>query len=196
MEPELGRRERKKAATRSHIAEVALNLFMEHGYDQVGMRDVARAADVAVTTVFTHFSSKEALFFDADEHHEERVVGAVTGRPPDQALLEALRAEVLSSAQWCASPQSRAFWALVDGSASLRGYAAQMWARHEQALTAAIAADPQAPSSLTACRALARFTLDVYSLAREAEDPTAAVDEAFDLIAHGFAAEHRAAGRT
>ncbi|SED89177.1 DNA-binding transcriptional regulator, AcrR family [Streptomyces misionensis] len=154
-----------KAATRNHIAEVALRLFTEHGYDKVGMRDVAEEADVAVTTVFAHFASKEALVFDQDEHHEERLVGAVANRSPDQSLLNALRAEVLNAVRWFSTPKSISFWTLVESSAALRGYASQMQARHEQALVSAIASDPEAPASATACRALARFTLDAYSLA-------------------------------
>ncbi|WP_326595926.1 TetR/AcrR family transcriptional regulator [Streptomyces sp. NBC_01803] len=192
MDPKVGRRERKKAATRNHIAEVALRLFVEHGYDEVGMRDVAREADVAVTTVFSHFASKEALVFDQDEHHEERLVGAVANRSPDQPLLNALRAEALNAARWFSTPKSISFWALVESSATLRGYASHMQARHEQALVSAIASDPEAPTSATACRALARFTLDAYSLARDAENPLAAVEEIFHLIEPGFAP---AAGR-
>ncbi|EWC60264.1 Transcriptional regulator, TetR family [Actinokineospora spheciospongiae] len=195
MDSQVGRRERKKAATRSHIAEVALRLFAEHGYDEVGLRDVAREADVAVTTVFAHFSSKEALVFDEDETHEEQLVGAVVNRSADQSLLDALRAQALHSAQWFRTPKSTTFWALVESSAALRGYAAHMRARHEQALVAAIAADPQAPASAIACRALARFALDVHSLARDAQDPTAAVEESFDLIEHGFASAIGRGGR-
>ncbi|WP_240999821.1 helix-turn-helix domain-containing protein, partial [Streptomyces sp. Tu 4128] len=56
-----GRRERKKAATRQKIADTAMGLFLERGYDKVGIRDVAAEADVAVTTLFSHFASKEAL---------------------------------------------------------------------------------------------------------------------------------------
>ncbi|MFZ3555886.1 hypothetical protein [Streptomyces sp. BH055] len=116
-----------------------------------------------MTTVLAHFASKEALVFDQDEHHEEGLVGAVVNRNSDQSLLNALR-----------------------------GYASHMQARHEQALVSAIASDPEAPMSATACRALARFTLDAYSLARDAENPLAAVEETFDLIEPGFAP---AAGR-
>ncbi|MGY5138836.1 TetR/AcrR family transcriptional regulator, partial [Streptomyces nigrescens] len=62
----MGRRERKKAATRQALADAALRLFLERGYDQVSIRDIAEAADVSTTTLFKHFPGKEALVFDAD----------------------------------------------------------------------------------------------------------------------------------
>jgi AcrR family transcriptional regulator len=59
-----GRRERKKRQTRQAISDVATGLFLERGFDAVTVADVAKAADVAVQTVFNHFPTKEDLFFD------------------------------------------------------------------------------------------------------------------------------------
>jgi AcrR family transcriptional regulator len=65
METEaLGRRERKKLQTRQLISDVATELFIERGFDHVTVAEVAKAADVAVQTVFNHFPAKEDLFFD------------------------------------------------------------------------------------------------------------------------------------
>ena len=61
---ETGRRERKKQQTRQAISDVATTLFLERGFDSVTVAEVARAADVAVQTVFNHFPAKEDLFFD------------------------------------------------------------------------------------------------------------------------------------
>jgi AcrR family transcriptional regulator len=61
-----GRRERKKQQTRHAISDVATALFLERGFDAVTVAEVARAADVAVQTVFNHFPTKEDLFFDED----------------------------------------------------------------------------------------------------------------------------------
>ena len=58
------RRARKKAQTRALIRDTARRLFAERGFEAVTTADVAAAADVAVQTVFNHFSSKEELFFD------------------------------------------------------------------------------------------------------------------------------------
>ncbi|GAA4602333.1 TetR/AcrR family transcriptional regulator [Actinoallomurus liliacearum] len=178
----LGRRERKKAATRQKIADAALRLFLERGYDAVGIRDVAAEADVAVTTLFSHFASKEALVFEQDEDFEQRLTRAVTGRAPHESLIPALRREIQALVRHCTADSAAPIWRMIDGSPALREYEESMRLRHAESLATAIAADPDLPQSTTACRTIARFAIDAYSLAREAADPEAAVDEIFLMI--------------
>ncbi|TDD35810.1 TetR/AcrR family transcriptional regulator [Saccharopolyspora elongata] len=177
-----GRRERKKAATRQKIADTALRLFLERGYDAVGIRDVAAEADVAVTTLFSHFASKEALVFEQDENFEQRLTQAVTGRAPHEPLIPALRREIQALVRHCTADSAAPIWRMVDESPALREYEESMRLRHAESLATAIAADPDLPLTTTACRTIARFVIDAYSLAREAADPEAAVDEIFRMI--------------
>ncbi|MEU9520197.1 TetR family transcriptional regulator [Streptomyces sp. NPDC048224] len=177
-----GRRERKKAATRQKIADTALRLFLERGYDAVGIRDVAAEADVAVTTVFSHFASKEALVFEQDEDFEQRLTRAVTDRAPDEPIVPALRREILALVRHCTADGAAPVWRMIDASDALRRYDESMRLRHADALARAIAAEPGLTRSETAARTLARFAIDAYSLAREAPDPEAALDEIFPMI--------------
>ncbi|MFE2447809.1 TetR/AcrR family transcriptional regulator [Streptomyces sp. NPDC021218] len=177
-----GRRERKKAATRQKIADTALRLFLEHGYDTVGIRDVAAEADVAVTTLFSHFASKEALVFEQDENFEQRLTQAVTGRAPHEPLIPALHREIQALVRHCTAASAAPIWHMIDTSPALRRYEESMRLRHAESLATAIAADPDLTQTTTACRAIARFAIDAFSLAREAADPQAAVDETFRMI--------------
>lgn len=177
-----GRRERKKAATRQKIAETALRLFLERGYDAVGIREVAAAADVAVTTLFAHFASKEALVFEQDEDFERRLVQAVTGRSSRAALVPALRVEVQALVRHCSGEDAAPVWRMIDGSPALRQFEESMRLRHAESLAAAIAADLDVPVTNTACRSIARFVIDAWSLARASADPEAALDEIFPMI--------------
>ncbi|MET9065941.1 TetR/AcrR family transcriptional regulator [Streptosporangium sandarakinum] len=177
-----GRRERKKAATRQKIADAALRLFLERGYDAVGIRDVAAEADVAVTTLFSHFASKEALVFDQDEDFEQRLTRAVTGRAPHEPLIPALRREIQALVRHCTADGVAPIWEMIDETPALREYEKSMRLRHAESLATAIAADLDLPRTATACRAIARFAIDAYSLAREAADPEAALDEIFRMI--------------
>lgn len=93
-----GRRERKKRQTRELIAKTALRLFAERGYDEVTVAEVAAAADVAVTTVFNYFKTKEDLFFGAFTPPTEILATRLHARRPavspaevvQELLLEAL----------------------------------------------------------------------------------------------------------
>jgi TetR/AcrR family transcriptional regulator, cholesterol catabolism regulator len=60
----LGRRERKKRATRDRIIECAVALFAARGYDSTTMEDIGECADVARATVFNYFSRKEDIIFE------------------------------------------------------------------------------------------------------------------------------------
>ncbi|SFY43753.1 TetR/AcrR family transcriptional regulator (plasmid) [Streptomyces atratus] len=177
-----GRRERKKAATRQKIADTALRLFLERGYDAVGIREVAAEADVAVTTLFSHFASKEALVFEQDEDFEQRLTQAVTGRAPHEPLIPALRSEIQALVRHCTADSAAPIWRMIDESPALRKYEESMRLRHAETLATAIAADPELPQTATASRTIARFVIDAYSLAREAAEPEAAVDEIFWMI--------------
>ncbi|WP_333762964.1 TetR/AcrR family transcriptional regulator [Streptomyces sp. IBSBF 2390] len=186
-EPPIGRRERKKAATRQAIADAALRLFLEHGYDSVGVRDVAEAADVSTTTVFKHFTGKEALVFDREQSTDEGLVAAVRGRAAGENVLDALRRHVLDT--WlpiAEHPQREQFHQLVDSTPALRAYAERMWVRHTDTLAAAVADEFGVDHGNLACTALARFVLEVPALAQGQKDRRAAVEELFGILANGW----------
>ncbi|MCP2163486.1 TetR/AcrR family transcriptional regulator [Goodfellowiella coeruleoviolacea] len=196
--PPVSRRERKKAATRQAIADAALRLFLERGYDQVSIRDIADQADVSTTTVFKHFSSKEALVFDQEQDRESNLVASVRQRADGQSILDALRQHILDS--WlpiAAHPQAAEFTNLVESTPALRAYAERMWTRHTDTLSAAIADEVGVDHDDLACVTLARFVLEIPALARNRPDRRAAVEEIFDILAHGWAppGEHAASAR-
>ncbi|MFE0172790.1 TetR/AcrR family transcriptional regulator [Streptomyces sp. NPDC059002] len=180
--PTTGRRERKKAATRQKIADTALRLFLERGYDEVGIRDVAAEADVAVTTLFSHFASKEALVFEQDGDFERRLTQAVTDRAPDEPLIPALRREILAMVLHCTADGAAPIYRMIDGSRALREYEESIRLRHAESLAAALVADPGLTQSPTACRTIARFVIDAFALARDSADPEAAVAEIFQMV--------------
>jgi AcrR family transcriptional regulator len=85
------RRTRKRLATRQRISDVASRLFVERGFDQVTVDEIAEAADVARMTVFNHFARKEDMFFDLDEEGREDLLAALEKRDADTSPIEALR---------------------------------------------------------------------------------------------------------
>ncbi|MFI6999505.1 TetR/AcrR family transcriptional regulator [Nocardia sp. NPDC050175] len=192
MDEPIGRRERKKAQTRTSLADAALRLFLEHGYDRVSVKDVAEAADVSVTTLFKHFPSKEALLFDLDEDLEAGLVAAVRDRAPGQSIPQALREHILLRANKvrAETAQTAAFTRMIADTPVLREYARRMWLRHETVLAEAIAADIGAVSDDISCAALARFALDASGLIERHPDPSHAANEVFALLENGWNTAH------
>jgi AcrR family transcriptional regulator len=61
------KRARNAAATREAILQSALVAFSRHGYDGIGVREIAQAAGVTAVLVNRYFGSKEELFAAAVE---------------------------------------------------------------------------------------------------------------------------------
>ena len=81
MNTELGLRERKKQQTRAAIRDAAMRLFLERGFEQVSVAEVARAADVSEATVFNYFPTKEDLVYERMDAFEHELLAAVRERP-------------------------------------------------------------------------------------------------------------------
>src|SRR4030088_2430949 len=56
------KRPRNAVATREAILQSALAAFSRHGYDGVGVREIAQSAGVTAVLVNRYFGSKEELF--------------------------------------------------------------------------------------------------------------------------------------
>lgn len=179
-----GRRERKKAQTRQALASAALRLFTERGFDNVGVREVADAADVSLTTLFNYFPSKEALIFEEDKDLESALVDAVRGRPQEQSVLQALHDHLIRTRTHLRANDP--LITLIEATPALRDYAHRMWLRHERALGDAISEATGLPADSVAVTGLARFALDIPAVARRCADPAAAIGELFDLLSHGW----------
>lgn len=86
-----GLRERKKEATRRHIADVAKQLFTARGFDDVTVAEIAEAAEVSKMTVFNYFARKEDLYLDRHADQLSDVEQVLSGRAPGESVAAALR---------------------------------------------------------------------------------------------------------
>jgi AcrR family transcriptional regulator len=60
----VGLREVKAARTRDQIVDVAIELFVAQGYDHTTMEQIAEQAEVAPSTLYRYFPSKDLLLLD------------------------------------------------------------------------------------------------------------------------------------
>ncbi|MBP2334803.1 AcrR family transcriptional regulator [Saccharothrix coeruleofusca] len=85
-----GLREQRKARTRRAIQEHALRLFLDQGYEQTTVEQIAAAAGVSHMTFFRYFPTKEAVVEDDD--YDPLIADLIRARPTGESPLEALRA--------------------------------------------------------------------------------------------------------
>jgi AcrR family transcriptional regulator len=126
-------RERKKAETRTAIADAAAQLFTERGFHEVTVGEVAEAAGVSKQTIFNHFPNKEELVFDRAAEVEEIIVAAVRDRAPGTTAVSAFKA--LTRAFWgrigeLAEDRPQAgFFVIVERTPALKAYERELASR-------------------------------------------------------------------
>ena len=123
-------RDRKKQMTRLAISNVATQLFVEHGFDQVSVADVADEANVSRKTVFNYFPRKEDLVFDREEDGRTLVREALTNRGahPPVVAFQALMRTLLETGHplFVISDRTAGFWRMVSASAALTARAREL----------------------------------------------------------------------
>jgi AcrR family transcriptional regulator len=139
-----GLRERRKQETRQAISNIATQMFVDRGFGEVTIAEVADAAGVAKMTVTNYFPRKEDLVLDRAEAIERQLADVITARAPGESMLAAIRrdyAEAVARADVTLGLSSPAFAAMILGSPVLVGRVREMLDRREQLLGDAIAAE-------------------------------------------------------
>lgn len=144
-------RNRRREETKRRLYEVAMRLFLDRGYDDVSVGEIARAAGVSVPTFYAHFPNKEHVVLPMPDR--QAVVAVLAGRPFTDSVFAALRDAMLD---WLSFPQGRELqemldrWRVVVATPGLRLRAAE----YERA-TAEIVLESLPPTTMTPDRRLA-----------------------------------------
>jgi AcrR family transcriptional regulator len=139
-----GLRERRKQETRQAISDVATRMFVEHGFAEVTIAQVADAAGVAKMTVTNYFPRKEDLVFDRAEAVVRHLADVITARAPGESLLAAIRrdyAEAVARADVTIGLSSPGFAQMIVSSPALTSRVLEMLDERERILGDAIAAE-------------------------------------------------------
>jgi len=198
-----GLRERKKEATRRHLADVAKELFTARGFDNVTVAEVAEAANVSKMTVFNYFPRKEDLFLDRHADQLRDVERALAGRAPGESVTTALRRyqhqlldahhELSGAVEGIAG-----CWQIISASPALLNRLHEQALELQVVITEVLARETGDPlrSRLVAGQLAAavgaifetalRRMVDGEDIERVRRDQATLVDIAFDLLEHGL----------
>ena len=91
-----GLRERKRIALRQQLSDMATELFLERGFENVRITDIAQACNVSEKTVYNHFPVKEGLLLDRESDMMLALHDAleINGGSPVAAMIKLLENEV------------------------------------------------------------------------------------------------------
>lgn len=204
---EQGLRERKKQATRLHISNVATQLFIARGFDNVTVGEVADAANVSKMTVFNYFPRKEDLFFDRSEDIVDLLRRCLDarGRMSPVAALQRLAHNLVEEGHPITkiSHDVAVFWNAVAESTSLRARALELLEQLEQQLGCMLASSVQLPPADPNAQLVAATVLAAWRVAfgealrhRRSGSTAASRKMLLDLLDRGFAAAATAAKGT
>jgi len=155
-----GLRERKKQQVRERISGIATMLFLERGFDEVSVAEIAEAAGVSKMTVFNYFPRKEELFFDRVPQLFEMITAAVRARRPGVTAPDALRElwlTLLDERHPLAGMHDEVstFWGVVLRSPALRARVREALEEIEALMARLFAEAGQAHPEMTAALVLA-----------------------------------------
>ena len=147
MLPGMGLRELKAARTRQLVLDVALDLFLDQGYDETTMEQIAAKAEIGTTTLYRYFPSKDVLALEPFRRIME--LGPLLGaRPADEPLDVALGAalqQLVQPGSEKADERHAALRKIVDTAPVPRARLWDLYAQAQRGLEDAIAERLQRP---------------------------------------------------
>jgi AcrR family transcriptional regulator len=100
----LGLRDRKKIKTRDAVRREAMRLFEANGYSNTTIEQIADAAEIAPSTFFRYFPTKESVLIANDL--DQVTINALAQQPNDMPSLQAFRRAIeitfdtVSAGEW------------------------------------------------------------------------------------------------
>jgi AcrR family transcriptional regulator len=196
--PGEGLRERKKRMMRQLISDTATAMFLERGFEEVRVAEVAAACDVSEKTVYNYFPTKESLVLDREEPMADdirRVLGpGGAAVSPIQSAVELITAEVTQQFDhWGADPHQptdltmiRRFAEMLERTPPLRAAQRDMMDRlvdvAAESMAARAGVDPDDPEPQIAADALLGLWRVQYRAMRKYSDGQRSAVEVRDRV--------------
>lgn len=80
------------------LRQAAMELYVEHGFEQTTVAEIAQRAGLTARTFFRYFADKREVLFASSASLQEHLVSAVDGAPDSAAPMEAVAAALDAAA--------------------------------------------------------------------------------------------------
>lgn len=176
---------------RSRLAESALDLYEERGFEGTTVAEIAQRAGLTKRTFFRHFADKREVLFSGTDELERLIVDGIAGAPASDPPLDAVVAGVAATAEVFDAdrqPYARRRAAIVGANSDLQERELIKMERLSAAIAAALArrgvAEPAASLA-------ARTGVTIFSVAF-AQWVAPGTNDDFGSLIHRTARELRA----
>jgi AcrR family transcriptional regulator len=197
---EEGLRERKKRLMHRLISDTATAMFLEHGFDDVKVTEVAAACGVSEKTVYNYFPTKESLLLDREDDMALAIRQAFGPAAPPRSPIDAALSilvrdldemrETWDVEGWGIGSGMtifRRFFDLIDGTPSLRAAQRDMMDRLVRVTAEAMAAragvSPDDPEPQIAAHAILGLWRIQLQAARRYSDGAHTAEELYAKVA-------------
>lgn len=192
MDAVKGRVGRRRSTSWEHISDVAIDLFMARGFEDVSVDDVATAAGIARRTLFRYYPSKSALPWGDFDAHLDLMRRLLAGLDPAVPIRDALRTALLAFNDFDDTDRHRQRMRLILETEALQAYSMTMYAGWRGVVAAFVAARLQVDEGdlvpQTVAWTMLAVSLAAYEhwLADESVSLPAALGDAFHMLAPGL----------
>jgi AcrR family transcriptional regulator len=152
-------RARQYASTHQRIHDVAMELFAQHGYEDVPVARLAAAAGVSVQTFYAHYPGKDELLMALPDQAE--VDALVATIPAGRPLGERTRSAILGFVRGLTGDRrsdALARWRLIAATPRLRYRAAEYERATAQLILEALAVEDDPAAAVVVTAHLSAYT--------------------------------------
>lgn len=132
---------RRRATTKDHIANTAIELFGAYGFSEVSVDDVAVAAGIARRTLFRYYPSKNAIPWGDFDSHLREFAKVLDAADPTRPMGYTLRAALLdfNTFEESEATRHRQRMRLILESAELQAYSMTLYAGWREVVASFVA---------------------------------------------------------
>jgi AcrR family transcriptional regulator len=161
-----GLRAATREMVRRQLSDIALDLFLEEGFDAVTVEQIADKAGISARSVHRYFPAKEDLVIDPPEPYGQFVTATLKERPADEGIMTSLYssyAALMGTREQ--DRRDKIGMYLLSRSPSLRARNIEKHERWAEMLSPIVSLRLTGPDADVRARALVQSSLAAFTLA-------------------------------
>ena len=181
-----GLRERKKRETKKRLTEKGIALFLERGFDNTTLDEIASAAGISRRTFFYYFKSKDEILLSLQSGIGEMLADAVRRAPSSSTPIEVVRDAAIGVSKVIPTNDMIEMDRLMRTSPSVQARKQVSYVQQEGEIYEALSERWPEPERSTALRVVAMLSVGAMRIAGDIFSQEKGVRPMVDLLEEAF----------